>query len=141
MKKLLFLIIAMAFIACSATREINRPNSDKEIASQFKIKKIKKIKEKTYYIIYANRNDSTFKIIGNITDTTVTCEEKIRVGKSYRLDLTKYYPLDSLFGIPEMLNLGIRYANGISVEEKCHNTIYRAKNLNGLYIENKSIKR
>lgn len=135
MKKLLFLIIAMAFIACSATREINSPNSDKEIASQFKIKKINWFRNN--YIIYAKRNDSLFKIVNDVKDMDVSYRDKIRVGKSYNIDLQKMHPLDSIFGIPVMPNLGVRYVNYIEIEEKCHNVLYFAKNLNGLYIENK----
>ena len=133
MKKLLFLIIAMAFIACSVTREIN--DSNKEIASQFKIKKINWFRNN--YIIYAKRNDSLFKIVNDVKDMDVSYRDKIRVGKSYNIDLQKMHPLDSIFGIPVMPNLGVRYVNYIEIEEKCHNALYFAKNLNGLYIENK----
>ena len=133
MKKLLYFIIAMAFIACSVTREIN--DSNKEIASQFKIKKINWFRNN--YIIYAKRNDSLFKIVNDVKDMDVSYRDKIRVGKSYNIDLQKMHPLDSIFGIPVMPNLGVRYVNYIEIEEKCHNVLYFAKNLNGLYIENK----
>ena len=117
MKKLLYFIIAMAFIACSVTREIN--DSNKEIASQFKIKKINWFRNN--YIIYAKRNDSLFKIVSDVKDTDVSYRDKIRVGKSYNIDLQKMHPLDSIFGIPVMPNLGVRYVNYIEIEEKCHN--------------------
>ena len=116
MKKLLYFIIAMAFIACSVTREIN--DSNKEIASQFKIKKINWFRNN--YIIYAKRNDSLFKIVSDVKDTDVSYRDKIRVGKSYNIDLQKMHPLDSIFGIPVMPNLGVRYVNYIEIEEKCH---------------------
>lgn len=136
MRKILFFIAAMLFIACSSTRDISNNNVNKEIASQFKIKKIKWFRNQ--FIIYASRNDSTFKIVTDVKNTTVSDCDEIRVGKSYNLDLVKYYPHDSLFGMPVMPNLGIKYVNYIEVEEKCHYSLYYAKNLNGLYIENSS---
>lgn len=134
MKKILFCIAAALLIACSSTRDISNNNVNKEIASQFKIKKIKWFRNQ--FIIYATRNDSTFKIVSDIKHTSVSDSDEIRVGKSYNLDLEKYYPYDSLFGMGVMLNLGIKYVNYIEVEEKCHYSLYLAKNLNGLYIEN-----
>ncbi len=134
MRKLLFYIAAVLFIACSSTRDISNNNVNKEIASQFKIKKIKWFRNQ--FIIYATRNDSTFKIVSNIKHTSVSDSDEIRVGKYYSLDLEKYYPRDSLFGMSVMPNLGIKYVNYIEVEEKCHYSLYYAKNMNGLYIEN-----
>lgn len=136
MRKLLFYIAALVLIACSSTRDISNNNVNKEIALQLKIKKIKWLKNK--YIIYATRNDSTFKIISREedADTIVYPREKIRTGKYYSLDLDKFYPFDTLFDKPFMPNLGIVEAFGIRIEEKCHYSLYHAKNLNGLYIEN-----
>ena len=75
------------FIACSSTRDISNNNVNKEIASQFKIKKIKWFRNQ--FIIYATRNDSTFKIVSNIKHTSVSDSDEIRVGKYYSLDLEK----------------------------------------------------
>lgn len=136
MKKILFYIAAVLLIACSSTRGISNSDTDKKIAVQFKIKKIKWIKNK--YIIYAMRNDSTFKIVSREEgiDTIAYPRERIRTGEYYSLNLEKFYPHDSLLGIPCMLNLAIVEAFGIRIEGKCHYSLYHAKNLNGLYIEN-----
>jgi hypothetical protein len=102
---------------------------------------IKKIKnEKSFYTIYAVRNDSTFKIISNANNTTVFDCEKIKTGNYYVLDLKTIFPPDSLFGKAVVPNLGMRgYSvnNGkmVLLEEKSHNKIYTALNLNGLYIK------
>ena len=63
--------------------------------------------------------------------------KEIKVGGKYQLDLARIYPIDSIFGLPVAPNLGIKYIGlkggvYISVEEKFYNTIYRAKNLDGL---------
>jgi hypothetical protein len=104
----------------------------------YKIKKIKN--EKSFYVIYAVRNDSTFKIFSDIDTTTVFDCEKIKTGNSYVLDLKIIFPLDSLFGIAVFPNLGIvgfGVSNGkeVLIEEKSHNKVYEALNLNGLYIK------
>jgi len=126
------------FIACSAIRGSKNSLNNIEITSLYKIKKIKN--EKSFYTIYAVRNDSTFKIISNANNTTVFDCEKIKVGNSYILDLKTVFPPDSLFGKAVVPNLGIRgYSvdNGkmVLLEEKSHNKIYTALNLNGLCIK------
>lgn len=138
MKKLIILTTLGLFIACSSTRINRSPQNKKEFHTLYMIKKIKK--EKSFFIIYAERNDSTFKIVSkaNLSDL-IDCE-KIKKGNSYNLVLEKIFPSDSLFGIPVSPNLGIKgYSidNGqvIMLEEKSHNKIYSALNLNGLCVE------
>ena len=126
------------FIACSATRGSQNSLNNREVTSVYKIKRIKN--EKSFYTIYAVRNDSTFKIISNVDNPTVFDCEKIKAGNSYILDLKTIFPPDSLFGKAVVPNLGIRgYSvdNGkmVLLEEKSHNKIYTALNLNGLYIK------
>ena len=116
-------------VACSTIRDNQSSLNDREIALLYKIKKIKtKV-----------RNDSTFKIISNVNDTAVFDCEKIKVGKSYILELKVIFPTDSLFGKPVAPNLGIRgygINNGgvIMLETKSHNKIYAALNLSGLCV-------
>lgn len=125
-------------VACSATQASHNFSINRESTSLYKIKKIKN--EKSFYTIYAVRNDSTFKIISYADNTTVFDCEKIKVGHSYILNLKAVFPPDSLFGKAVIPNLGIR---GYSVnntkmafiEDKSHNKIYTALNLNGLYIK------
>lgn len=138
MRNLIILVIVGLLVACSTIRDNPRSLNDREIALLYKIKKIKA--KKSFYVIYAVRNDSTFKIISNANDTAVFDCEKIKVGKSYLLGLKVIFPSDSLFGKPVAPNLGIRsyvINNGevIILEEKSHNKIYTALNLSGLYIE------
>lgn len=91
-----------------------------------------------FYIIYAKRNDSLFKIL---SDPKVKANgEKIKVGRHYNLKLEKFFPLDSIFGIAIAPNAGIvgfdYGGKTIYKEKKSHNTVYRAKNLKGLYLDN-----
>ena len=125
-------------VACSTIRSNQSSLNDREIALLYKIKKIKT--EKSFYTIYAVRNDSTFKIISNVNNTAIFDCEKITAGKSYILELKVIFPTDSLFGKPVAPNLGIRgYSvnNGevIMLEAKSHNRIYTSLNLRGLCIE------
>ena len=138
MKKLVILFAMGLLIACSATRGNQSSLNNRETTSLYKIKRIKN--EKSFYTIYAVRNDSTFKIISNVDSTNVFDCEKIKAGNSYILDLKVIFPSDSLFGKPIAPNLGIRgysMSNGkeVTLERKSHNKIYTALNLNGLCIK------
>lgn len=130
--------VLISMVACSTVRDNQRFRNEKGAVSLYKIKRIKD--RETYFIIYAARNDSTFKIIGDI-DTSVAYDgEKVRVGQYYHLDLKRVLPADSLLGMPVAPNLGIKGISGrdgriIKVERRSHNTLYNATNLNGLYIK------
>ncbi len=101
--------------------------------------KIKSIQDKgKFYIIYAKRNDSLFKIL---SDPKVKANgEKIKVNHYYKLELKKIFPRDSIFGIAIAPNAGIvgfdYGGKTIYKEKKSHNKVYRAKNLKGLYLDN-----
>ena len=136
----LFLVIAVltSLVACSTVQDTQRFYREKESASLYKIMKIKD--RKTYFILYAAHNDSTFKIIGDIDTSIAYRGEKVRVGQSYHLDLMKALPPDSLLGMPVAPNLGVKGISGrdgriIRVEKRTHHTLYNATNLNGLYIK------
>lgn len=138
MKNLIMLTTIGLFIACSSTMINRSPHNNKELHTLYKIKKIKK--EKSFFIIYAERNDSTFKILSKVSFSNPIDCEIIKKGNCYNLVLEKIFPSDSLFGIPVSPNLGIKgYSidNGqvVMLEEKSHNKIYSALNLNGLCIE------
>jgi hypothetical protein len=138
MKNLMILSVMLLLIACSATRGNKISLNNREITLLYKIKKIKN--EKSFYTIYAVRNDSIFKIISYSDNIVVSNCEKIKVGNEYLLELKKIFPSDSLLGKTVAPNLGIkRYGidNGKSVilEKKSHNKIYTALNLNGLCIK------
>lgn len=139
MKKIIFLFTIGLFTTCSAVNSQESCPSNREITSQYIIRKIKK--QKSFYVIYAERNDSTFKIISNIVDTSISNCSKIKRGNTYFLDLETIFPIDSLLGKAIAPNLGIKgltvSADGeiVMLEKKAHNKIYRALNLNGLYIK------
>ena len=130
---MLIFIITMLFVACSSAREINNPHINNGITSQVKIKKIKK--HENDYIIYATRNDSIFKIVSNVNNMNASDMAKIKVGKSYNLDLKRFYPNDSLKGKHLDFNYEMARVFDIGIEKKCHYSLYYAKNLKGLYIE------
>lgn len=124
-------------IGCSTIRDNQSSINDKETALLYNIKKIKT--KKSFYTIYAVRNDSTFKIISDVNHSPTSNCEKIRAGKSYLLELKVIFPTDSLFGKPVAPNLGIRgfpvnNREVIMLETKSHNKIYTALNLSGLCI-------
>lgn len=103
----------------------------------YKVNKI--IEEQSYYIIYLQRNDSTFKIISDITNVLSNCK-KIKIGEKYKLILNKTAPIDSFGKISIIPNLGVtgmEMPDGsiVTFEEKSHYSIYRTKNLIGLCIQ------
>lgn len=141
MRTLLLLLITSMLIGCSVMNNNSLCREDKSNrATLFKIKSIKD--EKEFYIIYAKRNDSLFKIVSKLEGRTNG--EKIKVGRHYNLKLEKFFPLDSIFGIAIAPNAGIRgFGYGeksVYIERKSHNSLYRAKNLKGLYLDNELIR-
>ena len=138
MRTLLLLLITSMLIGCSVMNNNSLCREDKSNrATLFKIKSI--MDKGKFYIIYAKRNDSLFKIL---SDPKVKANgEKIKVGRHYNLKLEKFFPLDSIFGIAIAPNAGIRgfgyYGEKtVYIERKSHNSLYRAKNLRGLYLDN-----
>lgn len=128
MKKLIILLALGLFMACSATRGSQDTANSGKAASSYKIKKI--VDEETFFVIYAARNDSTFKIVSYAADSTVAKGNKIKVGKSYHLELDKFFPT-----VP---NPGIAFSwggKGIWVEKQSHGALYNVENLNGLYLK------
>lgn len=136
MRTLLLLFIASMLIGCSVMNNNSLCREDKSnSATLFKIKSIKDKGE--FYIIYAKRNDSLFKIL---SDKVKANGKKIKVNHYYKLELKKIFPRDSIFGIAIAPNAGIvgfdYGGKTIYKEKKSHNKVYRAKNLKGLYLDN-----
>lgn len=138
MRSFVLIAIMALLIGCSTVWNERCSPEGSDSALMYKIKRIRT--RKTYYIIYASRNDSTFKIVSD--KTPAYNREQIKVGKYYHLELVSYFPVDTLLGIPIAPNLGVR---GIGTEsgkiirpdKKTHNKIYNALNLEGLYIMDK----
>jgi len=103
--------------------------------------RIKKIEHyQNYYVVYAARNDSTFKVVSNIDELKEnTDQKKICVGEKYSLNLQLIFPLDSLFGVQVMPNLGIQgigFRGGVvTIDKRTHYKLYKATNLYGLNIK------
>ena len=149
MRTLLLLFIASMLIGCSVMNNNSLCREDKSNrATLFKIKSIKDKGE--FYIIYAKRDGFLYKIFSKLEreDKFKTIRklkrkangEKIKVGRYYDLKLEKFFPLDSIFGIAIAPNAGIvgfdYGGKTVYVERKSHYSIYRAKNLRGLYLDN-----
>ncbi|MDR2954992.1 MAG: hypothetical protein LBV43_07920 [Prevotella sp.] len=138
MKRNIFLIIAsiaICHISCKYNQNIQK--KDNEDISKYYIKQIKK--DKSLYIIYAQRNDSIFKIISD-KESGKNCQNQIKVGHSYNLDLSITFPAEKLYG-----EVGLDYVSHISfsykkstikAEKESHYKIYIANNLEGLCLIN-----
>ena len=136
MRTLLLLFIASMLIGCSVMNNNSLCREDK--SNRATLFKIKSIKDKgKFYIIYAKRNDSLFKIL---SDKVKANGEKIKVNHYYKLELKQIFPRDSIFGIAIAPNAGIvgfdYGGKTIYKEKRSHNIVYDAKNLNGLYLDN-----
>lgn len=135
-----YLFVLLIFFCSSiGTAQVIREKPDYLL----KINRVNDIK--SYYIIYAQRNDSIFKIISKKQENTNNPCEKIEIGKSYLLNLKVIFPHDSIFGFKIMNPLDVRgmeLEGGVSViiEEESHCKIYEAENLNGLCYENSITK-
>lgn len=138
---LLWVFIALT-VSCSIIRSQPSSQDNRELTMRYKIKRIKR--HKTHCIIYAARNDSTFKIISWVGSSPVYDGEKIKVGESYQIELDTVFSLDHFLGIPVAPNAGIERGIHITrdgmnyihvkAERKSHNSLYIARNLNGVYL-------
>lgn len=87
--------------------------------------------ESDYQIIILSDNDTLYKVVNaQYVIPYSKCEEKIEIGKEYKLLIDKVYPTEKMRSM--VYSLKISAWNGLTIEDKYHNTIYRAKNLTGL---------
>ena len=145
MRKIAFLHL-LFFVSLTVSFSIirSRPYSqdNRDLTMMYKIKRIKR--HKTHCIIYAARNDSTFKIISWVRSLPIYDGEKIKVGESYHIELETVYPIDKFLGIPVAVNAGIERGIHITrdgmnyihvkAERKSHNSLYIARNMSGVYL-------
>ena len=131
MKISCFIAIALVLItvSCSSGRRLSRVGINE---TSFKIKEISK-NDKLFYIT-AERNDSVFEII-SLIDTLRESTNPISEGDTVDLSLVWVYnygkrrfPIKSDF---EEYSVWMRLS---IVDKKCHNSLYVAKNLDGLDI-------
>lgn len=135
-KTLLIITFTLLYIVSSSSFVVSYGCNSND--GDFKVLKIKS--EKSFYIIYAERNDTLFKILSKKEKTKCLSCEKIRKKKKY------YFSLETLF--PRYIQqskcpppgttgrMGIGYY-GYSVPLETENNIwdmFEATNLEGLYI-------
>ena len=136
------LVFIALMVSCSIIPSHSDLQDNRGLTLEYKIKRIKRYE--SYCIIYAARNDSTFKIISWAGSSPIDHGEKIKVRESYPLELETVYPLSRFLGIPMAPNAGIEKGlhitrDGINyiwvkAERKSHNSLYIARNLNGVYL-------
>jgi hypothetical protein len=130
MKRYAFTFFAIICTLCLYSQQINK--------SEYKILRIKK--RASVFVIYAQRNDSIFKIVSE-DPGYISNSSKIRKGRYYNLDLVRIFPHDSIIGIPMMPTLtikGITMEDGsvIGVEKESHYSLYESKRLKGVNLSN-----
>jgi len=132
--KIIITLISLTIIiftySCKNSQNIIKTDRD---SNMYKVTKIKG--DKSLYIIYAERNDSIFKIISD-KEYEKNCLNSIKSGQYYNLNLSVTFPAESLYG-----PVGLEYATHISfsfkesvvkTEKKSHYKLYVANNLKGL---------
>ena len=137
MRHVIFILFLFLYISCNHTRNAIVQNDILKTAELYTITKIKN--EKSFYIVYAQRNDSTFKIVSTKKNVDDSNCRKIKIKNGYNLELRKIFPLDSIMGYAIAPNLGIVFTYGeenkiVPIEEKSHFSIYHVTNLQGLCI-------
>jgi hypothetical protein len=109
--------------------------NEKHATYEYKIKKIEN--HKNFYIIYASRNDSLFKIIADKEDS-VSCSycEKIHRGGWYKLNLRDKNRQEFDGGyINDYLAIRLIYfGEYVPLEKRSHNRIYWVDNLEGMQL-------
>lgn len=125
--KVLFFLFTMIFLSCSST---NHSTSFNQKDSKYLMYKIKEIyNHELFDIIYAQKSDSTFKII-SLRDTIIPSTKPLEVGKKYQLDLVQIYPdFDN-----EKTKVGAKDSCLMGIEKHTHFSLYSATNLNGMFL-------
>ena len=120
-------------IACSQTKHIFSKDKN-EPDMMYKIKET--YNHELFDIIYAQKNDSLFKII-SLRDTIMSDLKPLEIGKKYPLNLIRIYPDYN----NEPTKIGAKDSCLMGVEKKSHFSLYSATNLNGLFLSetNKNI--
>lgn len=123
MKQKLFILLGFLFCIssiCSLEQQTNN----------FRVEKIKK--HKSFYLLEASRNDSLFKIIAIINESPKETQ-KIRKGKMCDLELTRAFPSSDFVSYNEISYFVFDNVK-IKLDKKHHQSVYYAKNLNGLFL-------
>lgn len=131
--KLVLFVIWTIALGCNREHSLAHQNSYPEY---FKINRIESW-HNGFYIIYASRNDSLFKIVEwKSREVGYQDLEKIRKGRYYKLyleDMNKPSVIDGYLFLPGMPLLLIN-GEKIGYNRKSHYTLYKALNVKGLYL-------
>ena len=137
-KLILFVIYVLLSVEClPIVSDVNYVN-DNGYTNKFKVIRIKS--EKEFYIIYAERNDTLFKILSPKKNVKEVNNEKIREKGEYYLSLQTLFPRyirQTKCPPPGTTGrMGIDYYGHTVPLETEHDIwdIYEATNLRGLYI-------
>ncbi|PKP46651.1 MAG: hypothetical protein CVT94_13950 [Bacteroidetes bacterium HGW-Bacteroidetes-11] len=132
MKKILFLLFVILISGgCNKKLFIKQSYN----SGQYRIKRVEKYNG--FFIIYASRNDSVFKIISYKEEPGFYNNfEKIQRRRMYKLELENYYKREiemGYYGLHLSVTLNILGVK-VPVSKKSHYQLYRALNLKGLYL-------
>lgn len=132
MKNILFIIFFSSLLACSATLNRNKKEND------YKIIDIDSINN--YYLVYAKKEDSLFKIVSKKEE--VKNAKKIELNKNYTLDLySRKSEAPTINGV-KIAPINIidimcyNYENNTQIctdRKKGIYDLYSTKNLKGIY--------
>jgi arginine deiminase len=131
------LVAVIYFMSCSSTK-ISKPINNNLSSTDYKVYKIDSLNN--YYLIYAKRSDSLYKIVSKKI-TTSKCKQ-VKVGKSYNFELYSVWNNGvSINGvniapglIPNVECMGFDSVTTICIERDSINDLYIANNLKGLCI-------
>jgi len=133
MKKIIPILILFMF-SCAGTRQSNQ----KQETDSFLISKIET--KNDWYIVYANRHDSTYMIVSKKAEIVNPTWNKIKVGNYYNLKINSIIPV--INGVKMMPVNYLDFA-GISLDERTIVNInfnkgifdiYSAEKLKGLFL-------
>jgi hypothetical protein len=132
-----FLIALILFGFLNSCAETGKTNTQHDLNS-YLIKKIRK--QNDWFIIFANKHDSTFMIVSKRPETVNQNLGKIKIGEYYNLKLTSIIPV--IHGV-KLIPINYLDFSGINLDkktvvninpEKGIYDIYSADNLTGLFL-------
>ncbi len=145
MNRLVF-VICLTLLSCINSKKVQPTvdNSRKDIdSSLYKVYKIDSIN--TYYLIYAKRKDSLYKVVskkGENVESLIT----IKIGGQYDLKLNSIWTKKIMIGgvnvspsvTPNVTCLSFDDSTKICIERDSINDLHQADNLLGLYLISKN---
>jgi len=126
------LLLPLFFVACASIKPIT---DNTKTNTTYKVYKIDSIN--SYYLIYAKKNDSLFKIVSK--KATPNNDEKIKINKRYSFklhsSLISFYIGKAFVNMKDLHIGGFAYDDStvITREKDLHYELYYADNIIGLY--------